>query len=526
MIDKISFKGRGQFNILYFSDVHGKTANIRNFKTAVDAFDKRFSGQSNLKVAGGDLNMDTATKPNILLLKLMDLIGLDASSIGNHDLEGGTFWSEALDKAKPKFKFLSSNLQFLRQHRLQEQIAKSTIIQRNGERVGLVGVSPLDYGDLTFLTPVNNFIKVANLDDTVNAVRNEVRTLEQQGIDKIVLLAHTGKASKNGEEYYQRLADVGGVDVIVGGHDHLEFDRWLISKRGEPVKVISVGKADGKDIVGEDLDSFGVLQAYFDKNGILVPERCINEVELTRNYPISSEVVNLEERHLQTHKIISSSAKELSSQNRMIEENPVGSLAADAMLWIVNKETKGEKAQIAFVNSGTVRGIIPKGDVTIGDVRQALPFVSSTLIKTKLSKKQIIDTLNWGAESTTLPKIAPGVMQVGGMRYTIGKDNKVKDVYLLAKDGSLGERIDIQPDTKEYTVVYDNFLMTGVAGLKDLKKDPSTAGIEYYPYCRQDAIIEYLKHNFTDKPVEVKTPRIVVEPKDLDVKEKELVSAK
>lgn len=518
-MDKISFKGRGQFNILYFSDVHGKTANIRSFKTAVDTFDRKFLGQNNLKVAGGDLNMDTATKPNILLLKLMDLIGLDASSVGNHDLEGGTFWSEAIEKAKPKFTFLSSNLNFLRPSRLQEQIAKSTIIQRNGERVGLVGVSPFDYGNLTFITPVNGFVNVANLDDTVMAVRGEVQALEKQGIDKIVLLAHTGKASKDGEAYYERLANIGGVDVIVGGHDHLEFDRWLVSERGEPVKVISVGKAEGKDIVGEELDSFGVLQAYFDKNGILVPERCINEVELTKKYPISDEVVNLEERHLQTHKVISSSARELSSQNRMTEENPVGSLAADAMLWIVNKETKGEKAQIAFVNSGTVRGIIPKGDVTIGDVRQALPFVSSTLIKTKLSKKQIIDTLNWGAESTTLPKIAPGVMQVGGMRYTIGKDNKVKDVYLLAKDGSLGERIDIQPDNKEYTVVYDNFLMTGVAGLKDLKKDPSNAGIEYYPYCRQDAIIEYLKHNFAYKPIEVKTSRIVIEAKEAVPKE-------
>ncbi len=76
----------------------------------------------------------------------MDLIGLDASSVGNHELEGGDFWSKVIEIAKPKFKFLSSNLQFLRQHKLQQQIAKSTVIQRNGERIGLVGVSPLDYG--------------------------------------------------------------------------------------------------------------------------------------------------------------------------------------------------------------------------------------------------------------------------------------------------------------------------------------------------------------------------------------------
>ena len=519
-MSKISFTSPGKFNFLYFNDLHGQTANLKYFKTAADAFDRRFERQPNFKVAGGDLNMDIANKPNILILKIMDLIGLDASSIGNHDLEGGNFWLKAIQKAHPKFKFLSSNLQLSRPVKLPNQIKKSTIVQRMGERIGFVGVSPLDYGELTHIMPFNDFFKVQNLEDTVKSVRREVEALEEQGIDKIVLLAHTGKTSKSGDEYYKRLADIGGVRLIFGGHDHLEVDKWLVSERGEPVKLVSVGKAPDKDITGQELDSFGTLQVFFDKHGIPVPEKCINEVEITQKYPISKTIVDLAERHLQTGKVISSSVKELSCKNRMIEENPVGSLAADAMLWIVNKETKGKKAQIAFVNSGTVRGIIPQGNITIGNVREASPFVSSTLIKTDLTKKQIIDTLNWCAESTTFPKVAPGVMQVGGMRYTIGKDNKVKDVYLLAKDGSLGERIDIQPDDKKYTVVYDKFLMTGVAGLKDLKKDPNAVGIEYYPHSRQDAIIEYLEHNFSDTPVELKTPRIVIESEDLELPEK------
>lgn len=479
-------------------------------------------GYTNLKVAGGDLNMDTAIKPNVLLLKLMDLIRLDASSVGNHDIEGGTFWSEVIEKAKPKFKFLSSNLKFSSPHKLQQQIAKSTVVERNGERIGLVGVSPIDYGNLSFITKFNDFVKVADLDETEKAVRDEVQSLERQGIDKIVLLAHTGKAAKNGEEYYERLANIGGVDVIVGGHDHLEFEKWFTSERKEPVKVVSVGHASNKTIIGQDLDSFGILQAFFDKNGILVPEKCINEVELTQNYPPSTKIANMEEKYLQTKKVISSSNKDFSCKNRMTEENPYGSLAADALLWIVNKTTKGEKAQIAFVNSGTVRSeTIKAGDITIGDVRQALPFVSSLAIKTKLTKRQIIDTLNWCAESTTLPKIAPGVMQVGGMRYTIGADKKVKNVCLLTKDGSLGEMLDIQPDTKEYTVIYDNFLMTGVAGLKDLKKDPSDTGVEHFSYYKQESVIEYLKHVFKDKPVEIKTPRIEIEPKKTESIEKQ-----
>jgi len=510
----LSFKGNTEFNVLYFSDVHSITTNVRHFKTAVDQFDSKNKDKHTLKLAGGDLNMDTSIKPNILILKLMDLIGLDASSTGNHDLEGGNYWAEAIEQVKPKFKFLSANLNFSRSNKVQDKIAKSTVIERKGERVGVIGVSPLDYGKLTNITLFNDFMTVMNLDETAKAVKQEIKYLEEkQGINKIFLLAHTGKEGKDDSKYYERLAKIGGIDVIVGGHDHLEFDEWYKSERNEPVKVVSVGEADDKNIRGQDLDSFGELKAVFDDNGVLLPEKCRNHVKITANYPVSKEVTALEEEYLQTKKIISSTNKALTCKSSVKEENPTASLAADAMLWIINKETKLQKAQIAFVNSGTVRGTIPQGDISIGTIMQALPFTSSTLIKTTLTKKQIIDTLNWCAESTTLPKVSPGLMQVGGMRYTIGEDNKVKNVHLINYDGSLGEKLDEMPDNKPYNVAYDAFLMTGVAGLSELKKEPTDKSVEYFSYSRQDALIEYLQENFKNKPVELRANRIEKEIK-------------
>lgn len=521
-MNPISFKGNTAFNVLYFSDVHSKTNNLSQFKTAVDKFDKENKDNNTLKLAGGDLCMDTAIKPNMLILKFMSLIGLDASSVGNHDLEGGTYFAEIIEKVKPTFKFLSANIDFSRENKVEDKIAKSTIIERKGERVGVIGISPLDYGKLTFVAPFNDFAKVKNFDDTVKSVKNEIKHLEKQGVNKIFLLAHTGKESKDGIEFYKQLAKIGGIDVIIGGHDHKEYDSWFTSDRGEPVKIVSVGKADDKDIIGEDLDSFGTLKTVFDNNGVLVPDKCVNSVEITQSYPKSKSILEMEEKLLHTHKIVTCSDKELSSKNRITEENPVGSLAADAVLYVVNKETKGQKAQIAFVNSGTVRGGLPEGDITVGDVKQALPFTSSTIIKTNLTKEQIINTLNWCAESTTLPKVAPGVMQVGGMRYTIGPDNKVKDVYLVNKDGSFGEKLDNQPSDKEYTVAYDIFLLTGVAGLSELKKEPNNANIEYYPHSRQDAVIEYFNDNFKNKPLEFKTNRIEIESIGSELIDKEL----
>lgn len=508
---RVNFCGNTKVNTLYFSDVHGSLKNIGSFKTAVDEFDEQNKDELTLKLAGGDINLDKALKPNMLMLKIMDLIGLDASSIGNHDLEGGDYWAKAIDAVKPKFKFLSSNFKFTKKNPVQKNLAKSTIIDRKGEKIGVIGVASLEAMDLMFSAPFNNYVEVLPFDEAVETVKEEVKKLESQGIDKIFLLAHTGKTSKEGMEYYEKLAEIGGIDVIIGGHDHKEYDLWYESDRGEPVKIVSVGKSPDKNITGEGLDSFGVLETVFDDNGVLIKDECKNEVKLTGDYLPSKEIANLEEKYLKSNKIISSTLDDISCKNRKIEENPVGDLCADAMLWMVNKETKGKKAQIAFVNSGTIRDDIPAGDIKIKTVRQALPFVVSTLIKTDLTKKQIIEALEWGAESTAFSKPDPGLVQVGGLNYTIDSNLKVKDVYLINEDGSEGQKLDDMPDDTPISIVYDAFLMTGVAGFTSLKKDPNDKSIEYFPYARQDALIEYLSENFSDKPVTFTKNRIKIE---------------
>lgn len=508
---RVSFYGNSEINVLYFNDVHSKSRNVRSFKTAVDIFDKENQDNLNLKLAGGDINMDKSLKPNMLILKLMDLIGLDASSIGNHDMEGGDYWAQAIENIKPKFKFLSSNLSFTKDNPIEKNVAKSMIINRKGENIGIVGASSFEAMDLMLRAPFNNYIDVLNFDKTLIAVKNEVKKLEKQGINKIFLLAHTGKTSKEGIDFYEKLAKIGGIDVIVGGHDHKEFDLWYLSNRNEPVKVLSAGKAHDKDILGEDLDSFGIFKAVFDDNGILIPDECQNEVKITHDYSESAIVTDLEEEYLNSSKVVSSTDVDLVCKNRTTEENPVADIAADSALWIVNKETKGKKAQLAIVNAGTIRGDFHKGDITVGMISQALPLTVNTLIKADLTKKELIDALEWSAKSTTFDKIAPGVMQVSGLKYTIDKDKRVKDVCLVNEDGSLGEKLDNESDDKKYTVVYDVFLMTGPAGLKSLKKDPDDKNIEYYSYSRQDALIEYLSKNFNDKPVTFYENRIKIE---------------
>lgn len=513
VISPVSFKRNAEFNVLYFSDVHGKPANVARLKSATDEFDKKNKNKRTLKLAGGDLNMASDVKPNYLILKLMNIIGLDASSVGNHDLEGGNYWLEAIQKAKINFKFLSSNLNFTEKHELQHIIKPSTIIEKQGEKVGIIGVSPPDYNNLSFEAPYNYFVNVKDINQTAETIRKEVKKLEAQGINKIFLLAHTGNVSNEGTEFYKTLAQIGGIDVIIGGHDHAEFDFWFNSERNEPVKVVSVGKAKDKKIYGKDLDSFGILKTVFDEKGRLIKDRCKNEVKITQNYPKSKEITKFTDQVMKGKELIAYSKEEIGTFNRKTQENPAASLLADSMLWQAQQLNPESNVSIALINSNKIKGILPKGKILMKDIKNTYPFThEAVLAQTTLTKKQLFDALNWGIKESSSSNPSLGLLQVGGVQYTVGKNNRVKNVYITNQDGVLGECLDNAPEDKRYSVIYDISLMSGKGGMSALRKDLSnTSDVKIYPINHQSSIIEYLKQNFKNKPVEIKTGRIIFE---------------
>lgn len=516
MIPKIN-RGNIVFDILYFSDVHGKARNFRRLKTAVDKLHKRGTAVRRLNLASGDLTFASDLAPNVLILKLMDLLGIKASSVGNHETEGGNFFVKALKKAKAKIKYLSANLKYSRKNGFQKRVAKSMVIEEDGEKIGVIGLSPFDGDKLNFRADFNNYVSIKDFNQSVQDIRREVRELEKKGIDKIVLLAHTGRKSPKGFHYYKELAKIGGIDIIIGGHDHRKYSRWFVSERGEPVKVVSVEAANDIKKESEDLGTFGVFRAVFDRKGVLVPKKCRNRIKRTKDYPESLEVQALEEKILQNNRVIGHIGQSLECNQRKTRENPVADLLADSMLWIAKRVNPRSKAQIALINSGEIKADIPRGAITTRTLKEAFPFTQQvTLVEAKFTKKQIFEALNWGVETTTFPKQTLGLLQVGGLRYTVGRNNKVKNVYLVDKNGKLGECLDKMPDDKEYTVIYDAYLMKGTGGMSSLKKEPNTPDVKIYPYNHQSGVIKYLKECFRNKPLHVRTGRIEIETRGVE----------
>ena len=327
----------------------------------------------------------------------------------------------------------------------------------------------------------------------------EVCSLESQGINKIILLAHTGEKTNHGKNYYNELAKIGGIDVIIGGHDHKMIDKLTYSNRCEPVRIVSTGQSVNYDFKG-NLDLIGELNLEFDDFGVLDTGKTKNTFKETANY--TKTKLNIFSNGKKASEVLFELKEPVVSCNPMSSESKVADIVADSNLWYVNKNTKGSKAAFALLNSGTIRSEFTNTDVTQNDIEEVVPFTTSTLIKTKLTKKQIFDTLEWGIKSTKFSKPSPGVIQVAGLKYSVKPDGTIHNVFITNEKGKEIMKLDNLPDNIEFYCVYDIFLATGPAGLSELKKDFTTTKdteyTEFFDISRQKALCEYFRY-FKDK---------------------------
>ncbi|NJN92372.1 MAG: hypothetical protein HC878_19745 [Leptolyngbyaceae cyanobacterium SL_5_14] len=146
---------------------------------------------------------------------VLNEIGYDAIALGNHDFDFGPdiladFISS--DQFTSPVPFLSSNLDFSNEPRLQdlveqERIASSVVVEKAGERIGVIGATtPL-------LASISSPRNVEIDSDIAGAVQAEIDALEAQGINKIILISHLQSVN----EELALIPQLSGVDIVVAG---------------------------------------------------------------------------------------------------------------------------------------------------------------------------------------------------------------------------------------------------------------------------------------------------------------------
>ena len=172
-------------------------------------------------------------------VELMNAMGYDAGTLGNHEFDFGLENLARLLKMA-KFEVLCANYDFT--GTVCEGLVKPyTIIERGNKKIGIFGLSPdpkgliaqENYSGVTFTSPVE-------------AANNCVAELKAKGCDAIVCLSHLGWKINNEYNDERLAAETAGIDIILGGHSHDYFEKPLTYKNRE-----------GKDVIMQQMSKNG-----------------------------------------------------------------------------------------------------------------------------------------------------------------------------------------------------------------------------------------------------------------------------
>lgn len=383
-----------------------------------------------------------------LAAEMMNKMGYDGMTVGNHEFDDGpevlSGFMDAVD-----FPVLMSNADLTGEPLLHDKLMKSTIIERGGEKLGLIGLTPQDTDELS--SPGPNVI----FTDPVDAVQSEVDKLTAEGVNKIIVLSHSGYAVD------QRVAaETTGVDVIVGGHTNTLLGDMEGAEGPYPTMVnntaILSAYAYGKFL--------GELNVTFDDDGAIteaVGAPIIMDAAVEENAETKARIAEAAEPLDEIRNMVVASSSEAIDGSRdtcRAGECQMGNLVAEAML----DRVADQGVTIAITNGGGLRASIDAGDVTMGEVLTVLPF-QNTLSTFQVSGATLVEALENGVSQ--IEEGAGRFPQVAGMQFTFDPaaepGARVSDVFVR-------EGMDWAPIDPEmtYSVVSNNYVRNGGDGYK------------------------------------------------------------
>jgi 5'-nucleotidase len=381
---------------------------------------------------------------------MMNALEYDGMAVGNHEFDDGPEtlrdFMEAVD-----FPVLMANAHISLEPALRDILQKSTIVEKGGEKIGLIGVVTEDVKDLS--SPGDNII----FTDAINAVQSEVRVLKAKGVNKIILLSHSSYAIDK-----EIAANTDGVDVIVGGHDNALLSNTNKRAVGPYPTVVNDVQIIQAYAYGKYL---GELNLVFDDAGnvisaegepILIDSSVEEDPQIVTRLDILEKPINkLKETQVGNVSVSLNGDRAVCR----VQECDMGNMIADAM-----RDAVIDKGYtIALANSGGIRASLDAGDVTLGEVMTILPF-QNTLSTFKVTGKQLLTAIENGVSE--VEDVAGRFPQVSGMRFTF-------DASKPANGGRVTS-IDIDEDgswmpldlNKTYGMVSNNFIRGGGDGYK------------------------------------------------------------
>jgi len=434
--------------LLHSNDTHGhlEAFRIAEFPDPVGGMARRFTL----------VNQIRAETPNVLLvdagdfhqgilmadtfkgepdLAFMNRLNYAAMGLGNHDLDWG--WDSLQARiAAAKFPILCANLVY---SATGEPALQPYVIQ---EAAGL------KIAFTSFMGPeADTLIKPENIPgmiftDPIATARTLIPELRQQA-DVVIVLGHQYQSD---DKALARA--VPGIDIIVGGHDHMRLNEPLKVGNTVLVEAWQFGAFLGRlDLTFTD----GKLTA---STGQLLPVANAITPDPTVEAEIQQLAAELRELRPERYEVIGEARGDITDTDVRRREAALGNFVTD----LIRAEAR---ADLALTTASSFLNSLFKGPVTVNAVWEAIPYKNS-LVTLNLTGAQVRQILEFSAQSSG----KGGFSQVSGVTFVIDGD-AVSDIQIA------GAPLD---DKKLYRVATTNYQAQIAYGYKDIFKE----GKNYY----------------------------------------------
>lgn len=435
-------------------------------------------------------------------IDILNHLNVDAVVLGNHEFDFGTGVLEERI-AESKFTWLGSNVIEKATKEVLKGVSKTKIVEKEiplvggGKtvvRIGLFGVCTPATPYLSFPGDRVSFLPI------IETSRASVTELQNAGADLIICISHVQL-----EEDLRLAREVKGIDVILGGHDHIPHTTMegntLVMKCGQNaywlgvvdmILTIADDVAPAAESAKVESQRVSIVPSWrMEPVAFLEPEEACKEiiVRYTELYSQIQQQKAMEECGGDAdalHEVLAIISGEYSLDTRSStvrrREGTGGNLVADAMLF------KNKGADLAIINGGDMRADreYPFGSsFTRKDLLAELPY-ESPVVTVKIKGAGLIEgleqMLSLAKGSGSFPHLSTGCH----LKYQQGADKmKVCSFTLAGKPVKADEY---------YTVAITDYIAQGGDHISAFTKGVRLPRSENDPPSRTSrCVLEYLK---------------------------------
>ena len=387
----------------------------------------RAKNPNHIFVAAGDLIGATPLLSALFrdepTIESMNLMGLEASAVGNHEFDRGAVELLRMQRGgchpeegcKGPQRFAGAQFQYLAASTVDEATGRTLLpayhVKRfQGIPVAFIGLTLKDTPSIVVPTGVRGL----RFRDEAQTVNELIPGLKRQGVEAFVLLIHEGGFPSGDFNECPALSgpivDIvkkldRAVEVVITGHTHRAYNC----------------RVDGRLVTSAD--KYGTVVSEIDirldpKTGRIIESRADNQIVRTASFakdPRQTELIAVYEKLVAplARRVVGRLSATLTRDATPAGETPIGRTVADAQL-AATRQAAG--AQIALMNPGGLRAALAptEGQVRYEDLFSVQPFWNN-LVTMTLTGAQLRQLL----EQQWLNQPSPRILQVSeGFSYT------------------------------------------------------------------------------------------------------------